>query len=397
VVLVTGAGGSIGSELCRQLLATQPAKLLLLDHNEFGLYTIHAELEPLAQSISPNTQVIPLLGSVRDFACLHKIVKTWQPAWIYHAAAYKHVPMVEHNPAEGVLNNALATFYIAYVALKCGVANMVLVSTDKAVRPTNIMGATKRIAEMVLQALAAAQRTTTDVDEMLGMRPGWFTGADRSDDASVVAGQHTPGATKFSMVRFGNVLGSSGSVVPLFRKQIAAGGPITVTDEAVTRYFMTITEAAQLVIQAGIMAEGGEVFVLDMGEPVRIVDLAKRMIELSGLSIRDQAHPYGDIEIKVVGLRPGEKLYEELLIGNNPQPTSHGQIFRAREEFVEWHAFRPQLERMREAAENNDVEKLLQLMATLVDGYQQPPDVVDWVTQQNKCETFPQEMLVRQQ
>jgi FlaA1/EpsC-like NDP-sugar epimerase len=383
VVMVTGAGGSIGSELCRQLLATCPAKLLLVDHNEFGLYTVHAELEQLAQTVSPETQLVPLLGSVRDYWCMHKIVKVWHPAWIYHAAAYKHVPMVEHNPAEGVLNNALATLCMAYIAIECDVPNMVLVSTDKAVRPTNIMGATKRLAEMVLQALAA-EKDVEPSAVALGISPAWFDssgkGSFRGEKGSSMPTRH-PNRTRFSMVRFGNVLGSSGSVVPLFRKQIAAGGPITVTDEAVTRYFMTITEAAQLVIQAGVMATGGDVFVLDMGEPVRIVDLARRIIELSGLSIRDAERPSGDIEIKVVGLRPGEKLYEELLIANDPQPTRHPQIFRAREEFMPWEQLKHELDAVRFAAENNDIRALHLILTQLVDGYVPASEVVDWVTQ----------------
>jgi FlaA1/EpsC-like NDP-sugar epimerase len=387
IVMVTGAGGSIGSELCRQLLATRPAKLLLVDHNEFGLYSVHAELEQMAQTLSPETQLVPLLGSVRDYWCMHKIVRVWRPSWIYHAAAYKHVPMVEHNPAEGVLNNSLATLNVAYIALECGVPNMVLVSTDKAVRPTNVMGATKRLAEMVLQALAGERKISVSADA-LGIAPEWLStqaAAYSAGDGNSAA--HAPlqtNRTRFSMVRFGNVLGSSGSVVPLFRKQIADGGPITVTDQAVTRYFMTITEAAQLVIQAGIMAEGGDLFVLDMGEPVRIVDLARRMIELSGLSIRDADHPNGDIEIKVVGLRPGEKLYEELLIGNDPKLTRHPQIFRAHEAFVPWERLQKELEMVRLAAENNDIKTLHSILATLVDGYVPTAEVVDWVSQEEE-------------
>jgi len=383
-VMVTGAGGSIGSELCRQLLATRPAKLLLVDHNEFGLYTVHAELCQLAQAMSPETELVPLLGSVRDYWCMEKFVRTWNPTWIYHAAAYKHVPMVEHNPAEGVLNNALATLNMACIALAHGVPNMVLVSTDKAVRPTNVMGATKRLAEMVLQALAG-ERGIAMTAEALGVSAERFNAEAGSNPITGPNSVPLINRTCFSMVRFGNVLGSSGSVVPLFRKQIAEGGPITVTDEAVTRYFMTITEAAQLVIQAGIMAEGGDVFVLDMGEPVRIVDLAKRMIELSGLGIRDAQHPNGDIEIKVVGLRPGEKLYEELLIGNDPRPTRHRQIFRAHETFLRWAELKPQLEAVRLAAENNDIETLHLLLTSLVDGYVPSVEIVDWVTQAKRA------------
>ncbi len=293
-VLVTGAGGSIGGELCRQILALRPERLILVEMSEYNLYAIHQELEQKMESDGP--AIVPLLGSVQDRERMTSIIAGWRPETIYHAAAYKHVPLVEHNPVEGVRNNVFGTLVVAGLAQEHGVQDFVLISTDKAVRPTNIMGATKRIAENILQALAA----------------------------------ENPG-TRFSMVRFGNVLGSSGSVVPLFRKQIAAGGPITVTHEEITRYFMTIPEAAQLVIQAGAMAQGGEVFVLDMGEPVRIVDLARRMIELSGLTVRDEANSGGEIEIRVVGLRPGEKLYEELLIGNNPVPTSHPQIMKANE------------------------------------------------------------------
>jgi len=384
VVLVTGAGGSIGSELCRQILATRPAKLLLVDHNEYGLYAIHAELERLSEQISSETQIVPLLGSVRDYWGMRKIVRTWNPAWIYHAAAYKHVPMVEHNPAEGVLNNTMATLNLASIALECGIPNFVLVSTDKAVRPTNIMGATKRLAELVLQALAA-ERKPALTSEMLGLPGEW--GTLHAQERESMTAQRLPftvstiNRTRFAMVRFGNVLGSSGSVVPLFRRQIAEGGPITITDTEVTRYFMTIPEAAQLVIQAGIMAEGGDVFVLDMGEPVRIVDLARRMVELSGLSIRDEVRPNGDIEIKVVGLRPGEKLYEELLIGNDPQPTRHQRILRARENFMPWPMFREKLQSIRHSAENNDIGTLRLQLAELVDGYIPSEAVVDWVTQ----------------
>jgi FlaA1/EpsC-like NDP-sugar epimerase len=277
VVLITGAGGSIGSELCRQILAIGPEKLLLVELSEFALYAIHQELE---QRLSgKKTVLVPLLASVQDKDRMHEIMSTWHPDTVYHAAAYKHVPLVEHNPAEGVKNNVMGTLRTAQAAAENGVADFVLISTDKAVRPTNIMGASKRLAEMVLQALAATQS-----------------------------------GTKFSMVRFGNVLGSSGSVVPKFRQQIRDGGPITLTHPEITRYFMTIPEASQLVIQAGAMAKGGEVFVLDMGESVKIMDLARRMIELSGLTVKDEQNPDGDIEIEITGLRPGEKLYEELLI-----------------------------------------------------------------------------------
>ncbi|OGQ57681.1 MAG: capsular biosynthesis protein, partial [Deltaproteobacteria bacterium RIFCSPLOWO2_02_FULL_53_8] len=303
VVLVTGAGGSIGSELCRQILAEHPRQLLLLDHNEFGLYSIHQELQDLCVAQGLGCELVPLLGSVASPRRLQKIFESYRPEIIYHAAAYKHVPMVEFNAAEGIVNNVFGTLNTARAAMECGVAQFVLISTDKAVRPTNIMGASKRMAELVLQALAA---------------------------------QSGPTGTCFGMVRFGNVLGSSGSVVPLFRGQLASGGPLTVTHPEVTRYFMTIPEAAQLVLHAGAMATGGDVFVLDMGEPVRIMDLARRMVALSGLTVRDAANPGGDIEIAITGLRPGEKLYEELLIGDNPSPTAHPRIMKAHEDCLSW-------------------------------------------------------------
>ncbi|MFM7801259.1 MAG: UDP-N-acetylglucosamine 4,6-dehydratase family protein, partial [Limnohabitans sp.] len=296
VVMVTGAGGSIGSELCRQILAVGPAKLLLIEQSEFALYAVHQALEE--KQTQNSSVLVPLLASVQDLERMREIMATWQPDTLYHAAAYKHVPLVEHNPAEGVKNNVLGTLRTAQAAAEHGVSDFVLISTDKAVRPTNIMGASKRLAEMVLQAMAGNTHST-----------------------------------RFSMVRFGNVLGYSGSVVPRFRQQIRDGGPVSLTHPEITRYFMTIPEAAQLVIQAGAMAKGGDVFVLDMGEPVRIMDLARRMIELSGLRVKDEKYPDGDIEIEISGLRPGEKLYEELLIGDNPKPTSHSRIMKAHEEF----------------------------------------------------------------
>ncbi|HEY9268574.1 MAG TPA: nucleoside-diphosphate sugar epimerase/dehydratase, partial [Methylotenera sp.] len=317
VVLVTGAGGSIGSELCRQIILERPRQLVLLEHNEFGLYTIHQELEGLCAEQQHPVELVPLIASVGNFGRLREVCKQYQPATVYHAAAYKHVPLVESNPSEGVLNNVFGTLNMARAAMESGVSHFVLVSTDKAVRPTNVMGATKRMAELVLQALAASPLVCFHLPD----------------------GTHSPQVTNntlFAMVRFGNVLGSSGSVVPLFRKQLRDGGPLTVTHEEVTRYFMTIPEAAQLVLQAGAMAHGGDVFVLDMGQPVKIVDLARRMAQLSGLSVRDESNPAGDIEIKVVGLRPGEKLYEELLIGENPEPTAHPRIMKAHEDFVAW-------------------------------------------------------------
>ena len=349
-VLVTGAGGSIGSELCRQILQTKPSKLLLVEMSEFALYQIHQDLELIAnaheQMAGEDFQLVPLLASVCDEVRMRDIMNTWKPNTVYHAAAYKHVPLVEHNPAEGVRNNVWGTMVCAQTAKDAGVQNFVLISTDKAVRPTNIMGASKRLAEMVLQALAT--------DESLHK-------------------------TIFSMVRFGNVLGSSGSVVPLFREQIKNGGPITLTHEDINRYFMTIPEAAQLVIQAGAMGAGGDVFVLDMGEPVRIKDLACRMVELSGLVLKDDAHPDGDIEIVVTGLRPGEKLYEELLIGDNPQPTQHSRIMKAHEEFLAWPLLQAKLEALSTAVSANDVTQIRSLLQQLVKGYEPSCEVVDWV------------------
>lgn len=335
-VLVTGAGGSIGSELCRQILLEAPRRLLILDHNEFGLYGIHSELVTLSRVKGCQVELIPLLASVANRRRLDAVCIRYRPDVVFHAAAYKHVPMVECNAAEGVLNNVFGTLNLAQAALEAGVKRFVLVSTDKAVRPTNVMGASKRMAEMVLQALA-----------------------ERSGGAG----------TCFSMVRFGNVLGSSGSVVPLFRAQMARGGPLTVTHPEVTRYFMTIPEAAQLVLQAAAMACGGEVFVLDMGEPVKIIDLARRMVELSGLKVKDVVHPEGDIEIEITGLRAGEKLYEELLIGNNPSPTSHPRIMKAREEFIAWPEFAATLERIKLAATDENVEGIKQVLTNCVQGY----------------------------
>ena len=379
-VLVTGAGGSIGSELCRQILKTQPKQLLLVEMSEFALYQIHQELvellaegladmhsiqasadgEPAFEPDKPlkvaGVEVVPLLASTCDEVRMYEIMDTWKPHTVYHAAAYKHVPLVEHNPAEGVRNNVWGTRVCAEAAMRNSVSNLVLVSTDKAVRPTNIMGATKRLAEMVLQALAEV-------------------------NAAVAAkGGRAPSTrTTFSMVRFGNVLGSSGSAVPLFREQIKNGGPITLTHADITRYFMTIPEAAQLVIQAGAMGQGGDVFVLDMGQPVKIIDLARRMVELSGLTVRDELHPDGDIELTVIGLRPGEKLYEELLIGDNPKPTQHPRIMKAHEQYLPWPALEKKLNALSIAMSVNDVPVIRALLKDLVTGYQPTGEVVDWV------------------
>ena len=336
-VLISGAGGSIGSELCRQILQVGPKQLLLLDHNEFGLYVIEAELRAqLNANPQLKTELVPLLGNVRDAERLEAIFTKWKIDTVYHAAAYKHVPLVEHNPSEGLQNNVLGTLNLAQAAKKHHTSNFVLISTDKAVRPTNVMGATKRFAELVLQALANEENS----------------------------------GTCFSMVRFGNVLGSSGSVVPLFREQIKAGGPVTLTHAEVTRYFMTIPEAAQLVIQAGAMAKGGEVFVLDMGQPVKIYDLAKRMVELSGLSVKNPETGAGDIEIVVTGLRPGEKLYEELLIGENPTSTPHPRIMMAREDFLPWEALQAELALLQQALTKGDFQVLVGQLQRLVNGYQ---------------------------
>ncbi|NYH18590.1 polysaccharide biosynthesis protein [Paraburkholderia bryophila] len=349
-VLVTGAGGSIGGELCRQIIQEKPCRLVLVDHNEFGLYTIHSELLRLCAEHALQVEIVPLLASVSNLRRLREICREHRPATVYHAAAYKHVPLVECNPSEGILNNVFGTLNMARAAMESGVEYFVLVSTDKAVRPTNIMGATKRMAELVLQALAASRSVS-------------FASLDGEP------GEVVENRTLFAMVRFGNVLGSSGSVVPLFRRQLLEGGPLTVTHQDVTRYFMTIPEAAQLVLQAGAMAHGGEVFVLDMGESVKIMDLARRMIQLSGLSIRDERNPGGDIEINVTGLRPGEKLYEELLIGDNPEPTAHERIMKAREDFVGWSELAVVLIRMRVAAEQNDRACVSEILQQQVHGY----------------------------
>ncbi|MFC0479690.1 polysaccharide biosynthesis protein [Gellertiella hungarica] len=339
IVMVTGAGGSIGSELCRQIVAHEPEALILVEQSEFALYAIHRELE------KSTVKIIPMLASVRDEMRMRQIMAAMRPDTLYHAAAYKHVPLVEQNPAEGVRNNTLGTMVTALAARDHGVTDFVLISTDKAVRPTNIMGASKRLAEMVLQALAAE------------------TTAER--------------ATNFCMVRFGNVLGSSGSVVPLFRQQIREGGPVTLTHADVTRYFMTIPEASQLVIQAGAMSRGGDVFLLDMGEPVRIYDLARKMIELSGLQVRDADNPQGDIEIEITGMRPGEKLYEELLIGDNPLPTDHPRILKAHEDMMPWPQLKEWLEKLDTALEKQDLVTARDILSQLVSGYKPESELHD--------------------
>jgi FlaA1/EpsC-like NDP-sugar epimerase len=394
-VLVTGAGGSIGSELCRQIVQQKPQTLLLVELNELALYSIHHELESKLK-VDSNQQsnavtdaaigaitdadennsdksdnksnhadlkikLVPLLASVCDGARMRQIIETLQPHTIYHAAAYKHVPMVEHNPIEGVVNNVWGTRTVALAAQACGVPDMVLISTDKAVRPTNVMGASKRLAEMVLQGLA-----------------------------------DLPSSTRFTMVRFGNVLGSSGSVVPRFKQQVRSGGPVTITHPDITRYFMTIPEAAQLVIQAGAMSRrdlssdgsnngsnhkntNGRVYVLDMGEPVKIIDLARRTIELSGLTLRDEQNPDGDIELMVTGLRPGEKLFEELLIGDNPQTTDHPRIMQANEAHLPWTELETELAKLDVAIKQNDVQAVRAQLEHLVVGYKPNSPIVDWL------------------
>ena len=335
-VLVTGAGGSIGSELCRQILQQQPRQLLLLEHSEFALYTLHRELCTWCADQASAVELVPLLANVVNRRRLDWICTTYRPHTVYHAAAYKHVPMVECNPSEGIINNVFGTLNMVQAAAASGVASFVLVSTDKAVRPTNLMGASKRMAELVLQALAS---------------------------------QNTLGGTCLSMVRFGNVLGSSGSVVPLFRDQLAKGGPLTVTHPEVTRYFMTIPEAVQLVLQAAVMAQGGEVFVLQMGQSVKILDLAYRLVELSGLQVRDVEHPDGDVDISFIGLRPGEKLFEELLIGDNPMPTAHPRIMKAHEAYMAWPELQTQLQQLQQAAESEDEAAIRAVLHTCVNGF----------------------------
>ncbi|AKA85329.1 polysaccharide biosynthesis protein [Pseudomonas synxantha] len=364
-VLVTGAGGSIGSELCRQILELRPTVLLLFEHSEFNLYSILSELEQRITRESLPVRLLPILGSVRNQEKLLDVMKTWHVNTVYHAAAYKHVPMVEHNIAEGVLNNVIGTLNTAQAALQAGVQNFVLISTDKAVRPTNVMGSTKRLAELTLQALSRESA------------PVFFN--DKFNISRV-------NKTRFTMVRFGNVLGSSGSVIPLFHKQIKSGGPLTVTHPKITRYFMTIPEAAQLVIQAGSMGQGGDVFVLDMGEPVKIVELAEKMIHLSGLSVRSEKNPHGDIAIEFTGLRPGEKLYEELLIGDNVVATQHPMIMSANEDFIPWDALTSKLSDLLSAVDEDDYARVRQLLRDTVSGYAPDGEIVDWIYQQRRLE-----------
>lgn len=367
-VMVTGAGGSIGSELCRQIIRLLPERLIIVDSSEYSLYQIDQNLAHIIDKENLNVEVKPALASVRNGDVISRLIRTFEIDTIYHAAAYKHVPLVEFNPAEGVLNNVFGTMEVAKAAIDEGVESFVLVSTDKAVRPTNVMGASKRMAELVCQAYAEAQ---TD--------------------------------TRFSMVRFGNVLGSSGSVVPLFRKQIEKGGPITVTHPDITRYFMTIPEAAQLVIQASGMATGGDVFVLDMGKPVKIVELATRMVKLSGLNYRFMSVPAdaktittqesevsddkkGEISIRFTGLRPGEKLYEELLATDSAKKTRHPRIMTASESFLPWAELKTVLAQLEAACKNQDAEKLRELLIAAPTAYQPQSDIVDhfWLSTANQ-------------
>ena len=345
-VVVTGAGGSIGSELCRQIVFLKPKALILYEMSELALYTIEKEISNIGIH---SLDIYPVLGSVNNKARLSNVFKRFDVDTIYHAAAYKHVPMVEFNNTEGVDNNIFGTLNCAQAAIDTGVETFVLISTDKAVRPTNTMGATKRSAELVLQALSAKQN-----------------------------------GTKFTMVRFGNVLGSSGSVIPLFRQQIKVGGPITVTDKNIIRYFMTIPEAVELVIQAGAMGQGGDVFVLDMGKPVRIYDLAKKMIRLSGLEVKDEAHLDGDIEIKYTGLRPGEKLYEELLIGDNVSDTDNSLIMRAEEDMLSWDELESIIVGLESAIKDCNQEKLRELLILAVPDYKPQCNIVDVLFRDNK-------------
>lgn len=345
VVMVTGAGGSIGSELCRQIILNHPKELILFELSEFSLYSIHQELLEIAKKNNINTKIYPTLGNVQDIERLDRVLAHFKVDTIYHAAAYKHVPLVEYNIIEGIRNNIFGTYNVARCAAEHNVSSFVLISTDKAVRPTNTMGASKRMAELCLQALSEQLKNSH---------------------------------TCFSMVRFGNVLGSSGSVIPLFRKQILKGGPITVTHPDIIRYFMTIPEAAQLVIQAGAMAKGGDVFILDMGEPVRIVDLAKNLIHLSGLSLKDENHPKGDIEIVYTGLRPGEKLYEELLIGgDNVCKAEHSRIMTAEEVYLPFEQLSDVLADLEKACKNADYEAIRQILLSAPTGFKPTTEIVD--------------------
>lgn len=358
VVMVTGAGGSIGAELCRQILLQKPSSLILFEKSEYALYQIEKELLIRRQKLEQKPKVIPILGSIEHRRRIEVVCKNYGVHTIYHAAACKHVPLVERNPIEGVRNNIFGTYFTALAAQTAGVETFILISTDKAVRTTNVMGATKRFAELILQGMAKQECSTT-----------------------------------FAMVRFGNVLGSSGSVVPLFQDQIRQGGPITVTHPEITRYFMTIREAAELVIQAGSMAEGGEVFVLDMGQPIKIVDLAKRLIRLNGLNVLDEKHPDGDIEIVYTGLRPGEKLYEELLIGENVSGTVHSRIMRAEEDELDWQTVKDYLDILDWSCHDFSPDQILNVLTQAVAGYQPQGHVWDISCPEEKGEEDAEESV----
>ena len=359
VVMVTGAGGSIGSELCRQIITCGPRVLVLFELSEFSLYSIEQELSTLIEQRQLDVKLVPVMGTVQRRNRLETVMKAFKVQTVYHAAAYKHVPLVEYNVVEGVRNNVFGTWYAAEAAIASNVETFVLISTDKAVRSTNVMGASKRLAELVLQALAQRQNST-----------------------------------RFCMVRFGNVLGSSGSVVPLFREQIRKGGPLTVTHKDIIRYFMTIPEAAQLVIQAGAMGQGGDVFVLDMGEPVKIADLAKRMIHLMGLEVKDDVHPNGDIEIKYSGLRPGEKLYEELLIGENVRETAHPRIMAADEVCLNWSEMESLLLQLDALCDSFAVTQIIELMRCAPTGFNYSCASSDLVMQTSSDISLPQTAAV---
>ncbi len=362
-VMVSGAGGSIGSELCRQIINFKPAKLVLFELSEFALYEIEKELSEYISKHALKIKLYPLIGSVQRLNRLENIMMAFSINTIYHAAAYKHVPLVEHNVVEGIRNNVFGTYYAATAAINAGVENFVLVSTDKAVRPTNVMGASKRMAELTLQALSQAAFNKT---------------------------------TRFCMVRFGNVLGSSGSVIPLFRRQIQEGGPITLTHENITRYFMTIPEAAQLVIQAGAMGKGGDVFVLDMGESVKIKDLAEKLIRLTGLEVKDESSPNGDIEIHCTGLRPGEKLFEELLIGDNVQDTYHERIMTANEAMLCWAELEPLLDNLDKMCHNFDHEGIRDILLNAPTGFNPSDGICDlvWLQRNNSKVKLPETKVI---
>lgn len=347
-VLVSGAGGSIGSEICRQVIKSEPELIVLYEMSEFALYSLEKELNSMLEEFGSNVSIFPILGSILDEKRINRVIRYFDVNTIYHAAAYKHVPMVEHNVLEGIRNNSFGTMVIAKAAMEHQVEHFVMVSTDKAVRPTNTMGATKRLAELIIQDVALQASSTV-----------------------------------FSIVRFGNVLGSSGSVVPLFRRQIEEGGPVTVTHPEITRFFMTIPEAASLVIQAGAMADGGDVFVLDMGKPVKITELALRMIRLMGMELKSEEHPDG-VEVVFTGLRPGEKLYEELLIGDDVIGTTHPKIMRAQEEHLSSSELRQVLTLLSNSIDDGDSIRARELLGNVVSGFNPTTQVVDWLEYSKK-------------